>query len=401
MPRVRCARLPVASEWLAAALLGVLLLGVAGCGRTSRSSPLPYQELSPGISYAHERIPKEPWSIHVVRVERNRPDFQIQTLPAPGRGLGLVPLSEQLRGWPAARGVPVAAINGDFYERDGPFAGDPRGLQIVDGEFVSRPSGGVAVWAGPDHRIGAGPISARWELTWPNGSRVPVELNATRSTNALALYSPTAVRSTHTATGPEWILEGTDPASARLTPGTSPTLRVVEVRQAGNTPLRPGVLVLSADPRFRPRVPPLAVGDTVRLSLTTEPPLPGVTAAIGGGPVLVHQGRPQKIQPPSEESYVFSSMLERHPRSAVGWDDQYLYLVTVDGRQEGVSVGMSLDELAAYLAGLGAQEAITLDGGGSATLWCEGQVRNSPCDGEERPVANVLMVVRSPAPPPR
>jgi exopolysaccharide biosynthesis protein len=58
---------------------------------------------------------------------------------------------------------------------------------------------------------------------------------------------------------------------------------------------------------------------------------------------------------------------------------------------------MSLDELALYLAGLGIQEAMTLDGGGSATVWCEGQVRNSPCDGEERPVANVLVVVRSPA----
>lgn len=379
-------------------LLAAVLLGVLGCDRTSRSTPVPYQELSPGISHAHERVPKEPWSIHVVRVERNRSDLEFHTLPAPGRGLGLVPLSEQLRDWPTQRGVPVAAINGDFYERDGPFAGDPRGLQVVDGEYVSRPSGGVALWVGPDHRLGAGPVSARWEAVWPNGSRFPVELNAARSTNALALYSPTSVRSTHTPTGPEWVLEGTDPASARLTPGGSPTLRVVEVRKAGNTPLRPGVLVLSADPRFSPPVPPLSVGDTVRLSLSTEPPLPGVTAALGGGPILVHQGRPQRVQSSDEESYVFSSMMERHPRSAVGWDDQYLYLVTVDGRQEGVSVGMSLDELALYLAGLGVQEAMTLDGGGSATLWCEGQVRNSPCDGEERPVANVLVVVRSPAP---
>ena len=379
-------------------LLGAFLLAVLGCNRTSRSTPLPYQELSPGISYAQERIPKEPWSIHVVRVERSRPDLEVHTLPAPGKGLGLVPLSDQLRGWPAHRGVPVAAINGDFYERDGSFAGDPRGLQIVDGEFVSRPSGGVAFWSGPDRRIGVGPVSARWEAIWPNGSRFPVDLNAARSTNALALYSPTAVRSTHTTTGPEWVLEGADPASTRLTPGSTPTLRVVEVRTTGDTPLRPGVLVLSADPRFNPPVPPLSVGDTVQLSLNTEPPLPGITAAIGGGPVLVHLGRPREIQSPSEESYEFSSMMERHPRSAVGWDDQYLYLVTVDGRQEGVSDGMSLDELAIYLAGLGVQEAMTLDGGGSATVWCEGQVRNSPCDGEERPVANVLLVVRSRAP---
>jgi hypothetical protein len=77
-------------------------------------------------------------------------------------------------------------------------------------------------------------------------------------------------------------------------------------------------------------------------------------------------------------------MLERHPRSAIGWNGQYYFLVEVDGRKPDLSVGMTLAELAAYLAKLGCEEAMNLDGGGSATLWFAGAVRNRPCDGYER-----------------
>jgi exopolysaccharide biosynthesis protein len=99
------------------------------------------------------------------------------------------------------------------------------------------------------------------------------------------------------------------------------------------------------------------------------------------------------VEVPDDENYQTSSMLEQHPRSAVGWNREHLFLVTVDGRQRG-SIGMTLEELASYLIKLGCDEAMNLDGGGSATLWCQGQLRNQPCDGRERPVANSLVVVR-------
>jgi exopolysaccharide biosynthesis protein len=42
---------------------------------------------------------------------------------------------------------------------------------------------------------------------------------------------------------------------------------------------------------------------------------------------------------------------------------------------------------------LGCKEAMNFDGGGSATLWYDGQVRNSPCDRMEREIANCLVIV--------
>jgi exopolysaccharide biosynthesis protein len=59
-----------------------------------------------------------------------------------------------------------------------------------------------------------------------------------------------------------------------------------------------------------------------------------------------------------------------HPRTALGVDatGRLLMLVVVDGRQPGLREGMSEYELAELLAGLGCQDALNLDGGGSSVM---------------------------------
>ena len=66
-------------------------------------------------------------------------------------------------------------------------------------------------------------------------------------------------------------------------------------------------------------------------------------------------------------------------------------MVIVDGRQRSLSIGMTFTELAEYMIKkLGCQEAINLDGGGSATMWVLGNVMNSPSQGRERPAGEIL-----------
>ena len=92
------------------------------------------------------------------------------------------------------------------------------------------------------------------------------------------------------------------------------------------------------------------------------------------------------------------SLCLRNPRTAVGLsqDKKTLWMVVVDGRQT-ASVGMTCDELAALLKGLGAYEAMNFDGGGSSALYIEGAgVVNVPSDGSERVVANHLAVFAKP-----
>ena len=66
-------------------------------------------------------------------------------------------------------------------------------------------------------------------------------------------------------------------------------------------------------------------------------------------------------------------------------DENHLLLVVVDGRQEGYSRGATTTELAGILQGLGATTAYNIDGGGSSTLWFDGEVVNSPSQGREQP----------------
>jgi exopolysaccharide biosynthesis protein len=87
------------------------------------------------------------------------------------------------------------------------------------------------------------------------------------------------------------------------------------------------------------------------------------------------------------------------PRTALGWNKKYFFLVEVDGRQLDVSLGMTFTQLAKYMLDLGCEQAMNLDGGGSATLWAFGAVKNSPSEGQERPAPNALVVVKPNANP--
>ena len=94
----------------------------------------------------------------------------------------------------------------------------------------------------------------------------------------------------------------------------------------------------------------------------------------------------------------------RHPRTGAGVsaDGETLYLVVIDGRQPGWSVGVTLVELAETLRDLGADDALNLDGGGSSSFVSyvsetgdvspSPAITNRPSDGRFRPVANHLGV---------
>jgi exopolysaccharide biosynthesis protein len=137
-------------------------------------------------------------------------------------------------------------------------------------------------------------------------------------------------------------------------------------------------------------------GDTLRWTLGFAPAPGPVREMVGGHPVLLRGG---EAVPDAETGVNAGFSATRHPRSAVGWRaDGTLLLVAVDGRQPGYSVGMSLAEVRDLFRGLGAVEALNLDGGGSTALVVRGGTVNRPSDREgERPVANALVVL-GPAP---
>ncbi|WP_374975008.1 phosphodiester glycosidase family protein [Microbacterium trichothecenolyticum] len=81
------------------------------------------------------------------------------------------------------------------------------------------------------------------------------------------------------------------------------------------------------------------------------------------------------------------------PRTAVGViDENHLVFVVVDGRQSGYSEGVTLSELADIMLALGATTAYNLDGGGSSTMYFDGEVINSPSNGGERGTSDILYI---------
>ncbi len=386
----------VPEGWMARSLGCVWGLVISlGSFAQSEEESAPAHSPAQDISYNNYRRPTGPWSIHVIRVPRQGGRFQFHTMHALGKALGLASVADQATPSDSAPGIPVAAINGDFYQRDGPYAGDPRGLQIMEGELISAPTGGACFCIdaiGEPHAINAVSLL---QATWPGGLTSPIGLNESRLPNRVTLYTPALGSSTHTTGGRELVLEqqGNSPWLP-LRPGRTHLGRVREVRESGDTRIPAGCMVLSIGPALLKTTPVIEPGAEISLSTTTEPSLRGVRTAISGGPILVRRAKRQRFKAPDSDSYEFSSVVERHPRSAVGWNENYFFLVTVDGRQKGVSAGMTLDELATYLVELDCQEALNLDGGGSATLWYDGKVRNHPCDGYEREVANSLIVFK-------
>jgi exopolysaccharide biosynthesis protein len=354
-----------------------------------------------GVVHSNDRIPQGPWSIHVAKIDRSRKDLAFYAPLAMGKVLGVSKISDQAVAVPREVGRAIAGVNGDFYERDNrTYAGDPRGLQIVNGELVSGTST-ACVWFDAEGNPHVDDVAGDFKITWPNGRQTPFGLNEQRRSGTAVLYTPTYGPSTRVAGGRDIVLEreGNSPWLP-LQAGQNYRAKVREVQSSTNTPLPASALVLSLGPSLIAKVPEVAAGAVLQISTATTHDLKGVKTAIAGGPALVKNGKAfsEKAPPPGAAgAYSERSKYERHPRSAIGWNATHIYLLTVDGRQPGLSVGMTLAELADYMVKLGCTDGMNFDGGNSATMWMSGKVVNSPCVGE-RPVANSLFVIRKPLP---
>lgn len=376
----------IPGAWQATGAL--VLIGLLPAAWTAKANGTNNEAARPErwFQYTNEVIDEIPWSIHVVKLDWSSQDFEFVTTLGKGDVFGMATVSEQLSALPSQLGRPMAAINGDFYDKSEKYQGRPRDLQIHEGEVVSSPAGHTCFWMTPAGHPMMTNVYSRFRVIWPDAKSMPLALNQAREDDAIVLYTSVIGTSTRTTGGMELILESATNSTCRpLRVGQLFAARVKSVHASGDTRLTTETMVLSVGPGLVGQVPTLRPGATLTFAMQTVPDLSGIKVAIGGGPALVRDGKPMH----------WSGFLHmRHPRSAVGWNKDAIYLVEVDGRQSNISLGMTFPELADYLVKLGCTEAMNLDGGGSATLWALGSVRNSPSEGDERPAANALVVIR-------
>lgn len=115
-----------------------------------------------------------------------------------------------------------------------------------------------------------------------------------------------------------------------------------------------------------------------------------VAEAVSGREFLIRNG--EIVQPNNNASLA--------PRNSVGIkEDGTVVFFEFDGRQEPISAGLNLYELACMMKEAGCVDALNLDGGGSATVAArmEGtdslELINSPSDGSERTISSGILVV--------
>jgi hypothetical protein len=273
----------------------------------------------------------------------------------------------------------IIAVNGDFSVIE---TGEPLGAVIIGGELVRSPNEKHhQLTISPESTLSSGPLQWTGTLMPSNLKEISISgVNVARQDGRLVLYTAAWGASTESNQhGTEIVAEIVDPAPP-LRVGQTARIRLLELRDGqGNTAIPPKGLVLSGHDAGAGALKSLwsqiEAGAASRDAFIRLETNPDAAESVGGTPVLVKEGKRWFADDPT------SLVRDRHPRTLAGWNaEKWTWLVTVDGRQPGYSVGMTLAEAADFMIALGATEAINLDGGGSTTFVVGSRVVNQPSD---------------------
>lgn len=351
-----------------AVLLGVPAVA-AGAPVEALPPPRPpaIAEVAPGVGY--QRLDRGDQVVHVVRA------------PLSPR-VGLAPVL--LGGSPVQRGSltgamrsrlasgAVAAVNGDFFSYT---TNDPSGVFMAGGDLVHEPEASrSALVLLPGGGLDAVTLAlqGRWQAVDPAGATTylprgfqGINRPAKRGSETI-LYTPSYGAVTTPPGGSRYEVRIRLDLPSPLAPNVPQTGTVIAAGAGGGQTIGAGHMVLtgvgSAGPTL---VSELPLGRRV----TITPGLPALPAgaldAVGGGPVLVREGRAITA---AGEGFTSAQTGGRTSRTAVGQKaDGTRLLVTAEGPAQG-SRGVTVAEQASLMASLGARTAVAMDAGGSAQM---------------------------------
>jgi hypothetical protein len=364
-----------------------------------------FRRIHAGVEYARveHKIGNDPVKINLLRLDLTRVRLDVQH--AFDKAIGVEPVSAI-----AKRHNAIAAVNAGFFRLDKTeFAGDAAGALVIDKRLFSESK---------DLRVAVGIINGRsatevffghpdFRASVVDDDYTGTEIagtNRERLKDEVIVYTPDFGDNTRTKGG------GVELVLKRG--------KVISINRNGNSAIPRDGLVISGDgdggggltERWK-------VGARIRYSKVHREAMydfgPDIERekkrserfltfssdivfkledVTNGVPQLIKNGKMDITWQEEKASKSFAEM--RHPRTAVAkLKDGKFLMITVDGRQPGVSVGMNLQELAEYLLSLGATDAMNLDGGGSTTMFLDGKVVNTPSDKEgERKVSDAIIV---------
>lgn len=409
--RLRCHCLPkliarlVHGLVVAASLMALSVLPAAADG---------WSPVAPGVDYQQLRG-AGPSRVFVIRMDRSQPELTLETALAQRQltdGTATVSqmvatYDQSLTAWEPAWGSRmhvVAAINGSFHDLE---TGVPHSGMVSSGWYIRRfddlGGGSGFAWRLDGSAMIGGCVrhpadAQRITVIDSNASHPLAEINRRPAGNELAVFTHHYGRRTPAA-GTLAVMVQMDQPLAILDYPEMASGTVIEV--AAGSEGRPipfdQVIVTGRGTGAAWLRDQVEVGSRVGFSMQIDHYQPDCQTRRGGSWSETYaslSGSFEFLMDGEIRSFDDPGARARNPRSAICFNDDYLYLVVVDGRNPGVSEGMTIDELAAFCRDdLGADWGINQDGGGSSALWVDGEIVNQPSDGHERPVSNALMLV--------
>lgn len=354
-------------------------------------------------------------AVYVAEMDRTAENLQFAVELANTQILGRETITDTTRRLMRKDVLPLAGVNGSFGIREDNLGrgGMIFNLHIQNGELVSMPIrrdrwgysppsawGETCFGVAPDGEflIDTVKLNGKLHLMGNTSDTLPIDAvnQICDSSCPVVLFTPRFGRRTLTRRCYEYTLKELKlPLAGKYTS----KFVVTAVNSRGNSIIPPDGIVLAIEPRLARKWSDKIIkstNGTLEIALTPKK-WQHVQQGIGGNLRLVRDGKVEPELVEFGESWGRSARTHRngasrHPRSALGFNDEKLFLIAVDGRQPGYSMGMTLYEMGQFFSELGIKHAINFDGGSSSTLWSLGRVTNSPAHGYERRIFNVAMI---------
>ncbi len=359
---------------------------------------LSVKEVSSGVTHYHIKGVDVTWDMQVLKIDLQSPFITLKSVKSQDNIHDYELVTSMARRNDSEGKRVVGAINADFFLDNGTNTG----YQVAQGELVTTYL--ERAYFNQASKIGIDKDNAPFitRNTLYNGKLIAKGkekkidgINIPRPDGALILYNHFIGESTKTDTAGVEVL--ISPISDWLVNDAVKCVIISKEKSKGNMSFERGNAVLSANGAAKSFLTDsLAVGDTLECIVNIAHDRDKIKELVSGYPRLVKDGKDYAIDGFNEEGGMKFRPYDRHPRTGAGYSDEgrYFYFVVVDGRQSS-SVGMTLPEMGQFMASIGIDHGINLDGGGSSTMVVRHKIANSPSGGSERAVAEALIVQTS------
>ena len=388
-------------------LLCLLLLALLFSGSASAAVPADdteWQPIAPGIDYRQYQLP-DPNNVFVARMDRNNPTVTIQSTLAQDKLIeGRETVSsmfarydQALNFWgdnstppsPGTRSQAVVGINGSYFDL---VSGIPQGGMVQSGWYIKRYDK-LGGWGGFAWKFDRSAFISeclnndlqKQFVTYPaTGVTQPLaRVNGIGVTNKLLMYTPQYNSRTLTDNSAiEVVVQLQHPTMIMPQPAyVSGIVREIHIHEGKILIPFDSVVLTAAGPAGEMLLENVKIGSEVRITqeITSYEYDCATPLSLSWTKTYTSiQGAYFYLKDNQIRDFRDVGATARNPRSAIAFNDQYVYFVVVDGRDYYHSIGMTIHELAEFTRDvIGATWGVSQDGGGSSTLVINGQVVNN------------------------